>query len=92
MEQFVLSPRNESQMDSELEEFEVALNDLPRPEKSIVNEELKQAEPERVSIADSYTVEPIVPNSSPRLKPVSMEKPLIGEESPNWPPIWPTKE
>lgn len=92
MEQFVLSPRNESQLNRIQNEVEIALNDLPRPEKSIVNEELKPAEPETISIADSNTVEPIMPSPSPRLKPVSMEKPLIGLESPNWPPTWPTKQ
>ena len=90
MEQFVLSPRNESRMNLKQEELEIALNDLPRPEKSIVNNELKQAEPETGFLAESNTVEPIIPESyqpSPRI-PVVQEKPLIGDEYPQWPPRW----
>ena len=90
MERFVLSPRNESQNNLEMEEVEIALNDLPRTEKSIVNSELKQAEPETVSLDGSNTVEPIGPVSfhQSRVMPVVQEKPLIGDESPEWPPKW----
>ncbi len=90
MEHFVLSPRNESQKSLDLEEVEIALNDLPRTQKSIVNNELKQAEPETVSLDGSNTVEPIGPVSfhQSRMMPVVQDKPLIGDESPEWPPKW----
>jgi len=87
MEQFVLSPRNESLSRPMRGEVEVALNDLPKSRKSIVKGELKQAEPETVSLANSNTVEPITPSSA-RLMPVSREQSLTGATSPEWPPKW----
>lgn len=93
MEHFVLSPRNESLKDLDAqEEVEIALNDLPKREKSIVSNGLKQAEPQTESLADSNTVAPIGLessfSSSYPMTPALQEKPLIGEVTPEWPPRW----
>ena len=90
MEQFVLSPRNDSLKGQMQGEVEIALNDLPRSERSIVNNGLKQAEPSTESLANSNTVAPITGESfhSSRMTPFIPEKPLIGDEAPEWPPRW----
>lgn len=90
MEHFVLSPRNESLKDKMEIEEEIALVDLPKTERSIVTDGLKQAEPSTESLANADTVAPIGEPTfhSSRMTPFGQEKPLIGDETPEWPPRW----